>query len=236
MRPVMKCVLVSPLFVPFLLAADAATPRAQKPSANSTSAMTQMPAVIPLFIADGDFTSTLVLVNGSAVQTYADVTVRALNGSTVATKRVQFQPDTQQQVDIRALLDSAGASGTTTGSITVLQSPALSGVVITAVLSMTRLSSSPNYIDQEISMPSAAGSQILRAAADRGEGSPIVAITSLSTMGQHVQVQCLAKNGIKVSKAVELSAGETLLTEACSKETVHGSDQTHRPDQLSPED
>ncbi len=73
-------------------------------------------------------------------------------------------------------------------------------------------------------MPSAEGSQILRAVADRGEGSPIVAITSLSTMRQHVQVQCLAKNGIKFSKAVELSAGETLLTEACSGEAVHGAD------------
>jgi hypothetical protein len=86
------------------------------------------------------------------------------------------------------------------------------------------MSSSPNYIDEEIAMPSAEGSQILRAVADKGEGSPIVAITSLSDMGQHVQVQCLAKNGIKLSKAVQLSAGETLVTEACSEETLPGAD------------
>jgi hypothetical protein len=185
----------------------------------------QMPAVVPLFIADGNFASTLVLVNGSSVQTYADVTVRSLDGKTVATKRVQFQPDSQQQLNLRTLLNSAGAAGTTTGSIIVMQSSDLSGVVITAVLSMTRLSpSQPNYIDQEISMPSAAGSQILRAVADKGEGSPIVAITSLSTVEQHVQVQCLGKNDKKLSKAVVLSAGETLLTSACSEETLHGAD------------
>jgi hypothetical protein len=62
-----------------------------------------------------------VLVNGSAVQTYADVTVRALNGKAVATSRVQFTPHSQQQVNIRKLLDSSGASGITAGSITVMQ-------------------------------------------------------------------------------------------------------------------
>jgi hypothetical protein len=193
--------------------------------ANAKTFTMQMPLVAPLFIEDGDFTSTLVLVNGAAAQTYADVTVRALDGKTVATRRVHFEPHSQQQVDIRALLDSAGASSTTNGSITVLQSPALSGIAISAALSMTRLSSSaPNYIDQELAMPTAESSQILRAVTDRTESSPILAITSLSNIGQHVQVQCLVKIGAGSSKTVELSAGETLLTEACSEETVHGAD------------
>ena len=224
MRPVVKCVLVSALFVPFVAAADAVTPKTQKASTNSTPAMMQMPMVVPLFLEDGDFTSTLVLVNGGAVQTYADVAVRALSGKIVATSRVQFQPHSLRQVNIRKLLDSSNASGITAGSITVMQSSALSGMVITAALSMTRLSSSPSYIDEEIAMPSAEGSQILRAVADKGEGSPIVAITSLSDMGQHVQLQCLAKNGTRFSKTVAISAGETLLTEACSEGVLHGAD------------
>src|SRR6516164_4555952 len=105
MRPVVKCALVSSLFVFVGAAADAATPQTTKNSANSTSATMQMPAVVPLFIADGNFASTLVLVNGSSVQTYADVTVRSLDGKTVATKRVQFQPDSQQQLNLRTLLN-----------------------------------------------------------------------------------------------------------------------------------
>lgn len=173
MRNLAKCAFTALLAVLSATAADAATPKTTKPSASSTPAMMQMPMVAPLFIEDGDFTSTLVLVNSSAVPTYADVTVRALDGKTVATKRIQFQPHSQQQVTLRSLLDAAGAPGVTTGSITVMQSPDLSGVVITAALSMTRLSSPPNYIDEELAMPSAEGSQVLRAVADKGDGSPI---------------------------------------------------------------
>ena len=90
MRPVVKCVLLSALFALLVVAADAATLKAQKTSTNSTSAMMQMPMGVPLFLEDGDFTSTLVLVNGGAVHTYADVTVPTVGGKTVATKRIQF--------------------------------------------------------------------------------------------------------------------------------------------------
>jgi hypothetical protein len=90
MRPVVKCVLLSALFVLFLAAADAATPKSPKKTTSTSAMMMQMPMVVPLVLEDGDYTSTLVLVNGSAVQTNADVTVRALSGKAVATSRVQF--------------------------------------------------------------------------------------------------------------------------------------------------
>ena len=83
MRNLAKCAFTALLAVLSATAADAATPKTTKPSASSTPAMMQMPMVAPLFIEDGDFTSTLVLVNSSAVPTYADVTVRALDGKTV---------------------------------------------------------------------------------------------------------------------------------------------------------
>jgi hypothetical protein len=224
MQSVLKLLVASLIAAAFLPYARAASQQ-KTPSSSAAATTPQVPLVVPLFIDDGDFTSTLVLVNGGAVQTYADVTVRRQDGTTAATKRVQFAPHSQQQVALRALLDSAGAVGVTTGSVTVLQSSQLSGLVITAVLSMTRTSSSPaNYIQEQITKPTGSGSSSLRAVADRGEGSPLVAITSLSNVTQHVQVQCLTKNGVESSKSVELSAGGTLLTGACSKRTENDDD------------
>lgn len=100
-----------------------------------------MPLVAPLFLEDGEFDGTLILVNDGSVHTYADVTLRDLDGNTVATTRVQFEPHSQEQINIRTLLDRSRAPGITAGSIIVMQSPDLSGMVITAALSMTRMES-----------------------------------------------------------------------------------------------
>ena len=103
-----------------------------------------------------------------------------------------------------------------------MQDPDLTGLVVTAVLSMTRMSTFPsNYINQELAMPTGDGSQTLRAVADAEEGSPIISITSLSEIPQHVQVRCLRTTGKSFNKTITLSANETLLTEACSNETLH---------------
>jgi hypothetical protein len=186
--------------------------------------MMHMPVIAPLFIQNRDFTSTLVLVNDSILTTYADVTLQALDGREITTKRVQFPPHSQQRVEIGELLASV-VSRASTGRITVMQSPDLKGMPIAAQLSLTyRASDEPNYIDEETSMPSAEGSQTLRAVADAGNGSPLLAITSLAESGQHILVDCIGENGSNFSKSIELLAEETLLTEACSDRTIHGGD------------
>jgi hypothetical protein len=136
---------------------------------------------------------------------------------------VEFTAHSQRTVEVQTLLMSA-VSPATTGSITVMQSPEFDGtmVILGQLLMTNRASKRPIYIDEEIAMPSAQGSQILRAVADSGEGSPLVAITNLSESGQHVAIQCLAAKGKNFSKSVDLLAGETLLTEACSERTIHG--------------
>ena len=86
---------------PFTLAPLAQTPVAQ-------AAAVQGPVILPLFVEDGAFTTTLIVVNATALSTFADVALRAPDGTTVATQRVQFRPSSQQSVSIRALR----ASGT----------------------------------------------------------------------------------------------------------------------------
>ena len=96
-------------------------------------------------------------------------------------------------------------------------------MVILGQLSITyRASDKPGYIDEEVAMPSADGSQVLRAVADPGEGSPLISIANLSESGQHVTIQCLTESHKVFSKSVDLTKGEALLTEACAERTVHG--------------
>jgi hypothetical protein len=162
-------------------------------------------------------------VNAAAVDTYADVSVWGLGGEPIASRRVSFSPQSQRRVELGTLLRSSGSSATT-GSILVMPRSD-SGGAIAAALSMTyRTNPEPNYIDEELAMPSMSDSQVLRAVADSGEGSPLVALTSLAESVQEVQIDCLGKDGAKSSKVVELAAGETLLTEACEQQTTHGTD------------
>src|SRR5581483_6873184 len=94
-------------------------------------------------------------------------------------------------VPIGVLLNQEGIASLTAGSITI-DGPAVVNMAVVASLSLTRQSSSiPNYIDEELAMPSAQGSNILRAVSDKGNGSPLVAVTSLSDTVQNIQVRCL---------------------------------------------
>src|SRR5258708_1895649 len=98
--------------------------------------MTQMPLVSPLFLEGGHFVSVLTLVNNSEADTYADLTVRALDGSTIATRRVRFWPHSQRRVQLGELLGRTD-SAATAGSILVMQSSALAGPSIASALSIT---------------------------------------------------------------------------------------------------
>jgi hypothetical protein len=202
-----------------------ASPANSGPStqASTTEPMPSMPVVAPLFIQDRHFTSTLVLVNGISSSSFVDLVLRDLGGTEIVHKRVQFAPHSQQRVEIAALL-LAAHSGATAGSIAITQDPANESMVL-AQLTMTYLGSGfPNFLDEEVSMPSAEGSQLLRGVADASNGSPLVSITSLITMSQKVIIDCLDESGTRHSKSVQLIGGETLLTEACTDRTIYGGD------------
>lgn len=177
----------------------------------------------PLFIESRNFTSTAVLANASNSSTYVDVILYGLDGSEIATQRVAFPPHGRQQVGIRALLDAAG-SRATTGRIKVVQSSVPKGLLVLGQLSLTYTGSGqPNNIDEKLALPSASTSQVLRAVADASDGSPLVAITSLSQTRQSITIDCLV-DGQKVSKSIVLRAEETSVTEACAPRVVVGGD------------
>jgi hypothetical protein len=187
-----------------------------------TSPLMAMPLVVPLFIQNEDFSSTLVLTNSADQSTYADVILTGTNGREITRRRVEFTAHSQRDIEIEPLLQSV-LSGSTTGSISVIQSPDLRGAVVLGQLSMTyRGTHDPSYIDEEVAMPMIMGSQMLRGVADAGSGSPLLAIASISETGQRVAIRCFLSEGESSSKSVDLLPGETLLTEACAERTIHG--------------
>src|SRR5712692_12014978 len=98
--------------------------------------MNMMPMVAPLFIQNSQFTSTLVMVNGSNLITFADAILTGLDGREITRQQVQFTPHSQRLLDIGGLL-AAASSGATSGKITVMQSPDLRGSSILAQLVLT---------------------------------------------------------------------------------------------------
>jgi len=182
-----------------------------------------MPMVAPLFAQDRQFSSTLGMVNASNVSTFADVALTDLSGRQIAVKRVQFTPHSQQHLDIFSVLESS-VSPATTGRLTVSQDPSLQGMAISAQLSMTFTGArNTNYIDEEVAMPSAEGSQTVRAVTDESDGSPLVAITSISDTTQHIEVLCIVEHE-HLQKSIQLGPQETLVTEACEAKTRPGWD------------
>src|SRR6266851_1135983 len=177
----------------------------------NTEPMMPMPLVFPLFIEDRHFTSTLVMINGLSVSTFADVTLRDLNGAEISRQRIDFEPHSQQRLEVSKALLVAG-SRATIGSIVLTEPSDRAGTAILAQLTMTYTGlAGPNYLDEEASMPDSGGSQILRGVTGESKGSPIVSIVSLSDVPQNVTIQCLSRFGVTFSKSVHLFTKETIL-------------------------
>ena len=106
--PIVNAQIVNPKQLDSTIA-KAFTARSAAPA---TASVPVVPLTFPLFAEDGDFATTPVLVNGSAVSTFADIALRSPDGRTIATQRVQFLPHSQVPVNLRALLDSGSAPNT----------------------------------------------------------------------------------------------------------------------------
>lgn len=200
------------------------TDSAQSSKPDAPGEMTPMPLIAPFFVADLDFRSTLVLVNGSGASASADVTLRALNGTQLATQHVSLVAYGQQQMDVGTLLADKGI-GAGTGSIVVTPEPEVKGPSILAALSITYLDSREgNFIDEELAMPMPSDSQVLRGVTDPSSGPPMIAVSSLADTPQHVIIQCFGSNLAGFSKIIALGAGQTVLTDACSNRPATGPD------------
>ena len=204
-----------------------ASPRTHNSSIKSARSggmpMMMTTPVFPLFIVDRDFASTVVMVNVTNVPTYADVVLSGLDGREITEERVQFTPQSQQRVDIAALLQAVGSSATK-GRVSIMQSTEFNGELGAQLLMTYHGSFESSYIDEDEAMPNPEGSQILRAVSDRASGSPWVAITSLSDAPQVVAVDCIAESGPTFSKSVQLLAQAVMVVQACTNGEIANGD------------
>jgi hypothetical protein len=85
-------------------------------AASSASMMMQMPMVAPLFVENGEFSTTIYMVNDLSIPATAKVILFDLDGIQIAEKTVHFNPNSQQQLSIRKLLAEANC-GASMGSV-----------------------------------------------------------------------------------------------------------------------
>lgn len=193
-------------------------------------AMTAMPLVIPLFMEDQQFTSSLVLLNGTETSNHVDLILRESSGQEIVRKRVDFAAHSQERVEIADLLLKAGSSAKR-GSIIILQGAELSHSMNLAQLEVTyRGAKNLNYLDEEVAMPNMESSGILRAVTDDANSSPIVAITELEGQPQNIQVECLGVAGRPAHQSLHLGANQTVLTEPCTGEIIGSESLLNMPD------
>lgn len=194
-----------------------AGPQREGTALPSGSMMMQMPLVVPLFIEDSEFTSELIMVNASLEQTYADVVLRDIAGSTNVQRRVALAPHSQVRVSMSEMLRKAG-SGMTQGSVLIKPSADLRGMTVAAQLTMTfRNHDDFSYIDEEAAMPSMEGSQDLHGVVDAGESSPLLGIANLSENSQEITITCIHENAFNSTNNFEIPASGVALIRACTE-------------------
>lgn len=177
------------------------------------------PSVFPLFIEDETISSQITLVNSSGLQTYANLVIRNAAGQSWNSQRIDFAPHAQVQVVVGDLLSKMGLH-LTSGSIVVNQSPSLRRPSIVGQLTLSNVASSPeSYVEEEMGMPGIFDSQVLRSVSEATEESPEVAITSLSSEIQHVNIEC-DRNGASIVSQATLSAAGQIIVRPCGSQSA----------------
>jgi hypothetical protein len=181
-------------------------------SRQNSGMMMEMPMVAPLFIENQEFSSTLYMVNELNIPATAKITLFDLNGSKIAEKKVEFKPNSQQELSLRQMLGEV-SSAVSLGSLR-MQPLTTYGVGVLAQLGLTHYGTEETYFDEELLMPSAEGSPILRSVSDDGRSSA-VAITSLSAMNaQHISISCVLEHS-QLSSTHTLLPNETVVIRPC---------------------
>jgi hypothetical protein len=148
----LRCInFVLPLFI-FSLALSGQNQLSGRNDINSSlQSLSPIRIVAPLFVQDEAFGSYIGIVNTSAGDTYARVILRAQTGAIIIRKQVSLAPHAAVHLAVRDLRVEVN-SAETIGSAIVEQSPALSGKVVLAQLSMTyqRGAAQASYIDENL--------------------------------------------------------------------------------------
>ncbi len=117
--------------------------------------------VAPIFIEDGQTSSSLVIVNNSAVNAGATISIHTLSGAEVTQLHKSLKAHEQKEIQLQPLL-AALATPVTVGSVIVTQDANLKGMTVASQLLLTNTRGSlPSYVDEELAMPEIGGTATL---------------------------------------------------------------------------
>lgn len=190
------------------------------PAGTIATPMEMLPQMAPIFVEDGDISSSLVIVNNSAIKAGATIQVRDLSGNEIAKTHRALKPHEQQEISLQTLLAGV-ATPPVVGSVTVAQDPELKGMTVASQLLLTsRRGKSPAYVDEELAMPGIDGSGTLRGVTDASVGTALLAVTSNVGWTQHVTLHCLSAKAEYKPVVLTLAPQATLLVSNCSGQTI----------------
>ena len=175
------------------------------------------PFVAPLLLETGEIKSELVLANAASQNTSATISLISEDGTVRSVHRVVLKPHERATMTLEAA-DAYNNIKPQWGSLLVEQDPSSSGVAVAGQLLMTDTRGSvPTFIDEELAMPEAEGSNTLQAVTDQADGPPFLSITNTDTSPQFVTIQCFSQGDVRPTKEVEIPARGMTAVKACSE-------------------
>ena len=181
------------------------------------ASMGEMPLVAPLFIENGQLSTTVTIVSGMARATTVDVVLLDQKGAEIIRQTYPLDGHAQLVVKVADLLQAAN-SGIFVGSVKVeTDAEAQMNMAVLGQVSIAGTARSAQvYMEEEFPMTAAGDSGVFRAVAPAGLGFPVLALRSTSSTYQTVTMTCLYEHGDPAQTQVKLAPGEMVLSGACA--------------------
>jgi hypothetical protein len=175
--------------------------------------MMAMPLVAPLFIQDDTRDSEITMVSDSSKALNVEVIISGPSGEEIVKTKVVMDPYSQKKLKISDLLIGARSyRNVTYGSVVLMpdrQAP------LAAQLSIGDTGPSPSDVEEEFLMMMGSSPASYRGVVDGLAAMPFIAIRSLSTTEQTVQIGCLLENGRLSNSSLAIKPNRTLFVQAC---------------------
>ncbi len=175
-----------------------------------------MPIVAPLFIENGQLSTTVTIINAMARGTKADVVLLDQQGAEITRQTYALEAHTQRAVKVADVL-LAARSGVVFGSAKIetdTEAEKNMGVLGQVSISGTGLGGTV-YLEEEFPMTTPFDSGVLRAVAPAALGFPVLALRSNSTLPQSITMTCVYERSGVAQSTVQLAPGELVLSAAC---------------------
>ncbi len=184
------------------------------PSQHKT--MTTMPLIAPLFVENGELSSSITVVNAAAAASSAQVILLDQQGTQVIKKTITLNGHSQIVLSVSELLKQAHAL-ISIGSVQIVPEPkAAKNMSVVAQLSIVDSGRvSPAYLEEEFFMPTSKSSNIFRSVSSSVLGYPVLALVSLSAEPQNVTVNCITEHSRSWQSTIQIAPNEMVLTEVC---------------------